>query len=308
MKTRHQKAQAFLAELASNSPELPFETTLLPELFASTADTSMKSTTHIATLVERSQGLATRILRVANSAYYGMPTSVSSLSHAIRLLGLNEVRNIILQLGVSSVIQKMKLPKLFPFQELWEHQLLTATLARTIAHAMPSGSLSKSEGVTPDELYSAGLLHDMGKTLIASSCPDDWTAISDLAACEEIPFYKAEEDYWGIDHSVVGARLLTFWGLPAKLTEPVGWHHVPQHARPEYQTATSILASANILSHYPVASLTVETEDESEPVLELPEEVAGLLPENADRAKLLNGLAECFDMDRVRSMAQVAMG
>ncbi|MDL2210272.1 HDOD domain-containing protein [Desulfovibrio sp. OttesenSCG-928-O18] len=303
MKTRHEKAQSFLATLAESSPELPFEPTLLPELFASTADSSMSSTAHIANLVERSQGLAARILRLANSAYYGMQTAVSSLPHAIRLLGLNEVRNIILQIGVSSMIRKLDLPKSFPFKELWEHQILTASLAKTIARSMPH-----VDTISPDELYTAGLLHDIGKTLLAANRPEDWNAIHDLAVVDNIPFYRAEEDYWGIDHSMVGARLLTFWGLPQKLTELVNWHHFPQHAQEPFTASAFILATANVLSHYQLKDIVLEPKDENEnPSLVLPKDAQAYIPETADQAKLLANLADCYDMDRVGGMAAASM-
>lgn len=308
MKTRYEKAQNFLGALAGNCPELPFEPTLLPELFASTAASSMSSTSHVAALVERSQGLATRILRLANSAYYGMNTKVSSLDHAIRLLGLNEVRSIILQLGVSSVIRQLKLPASFPAQQIWEHQLLTANLARMIAQSMPPGHAAGEENVSPDELYAAGLLHDIGKTMVAANCPDDWHAIDDLAACEEIPYFQAEEDYWGIDHSVAGARLLTFWGLPPKLTELVGWHHAPHHAGAQYSTPTHTLAAANLLAHYPISAL-VPAEDAGDEVAGpvLPDIVRAFLPESVDQAQLVSKIVAGCDMNRFKGMARAAM-
>lgn len=301
MKTRHEKAQAFLAVLAETSPELPFEPTLLPELFASTAESSMSSTVHVATLVERSQGLAARILRLANSSYYGMQTAVSSLPHAIRLLGFNEVRNIILQIGVSSMIRRLNLPESFPFKELWEHQILVASLAKTIARSMPHIG-----AVSPDELYTAGLLHDIGKTLLAANRPDDWNAIHDLAMLESIPFYRAEEDYWGIDHGMTGARLLAFWGLPRKLTELVNWHHFPQHAEDLFGTPAFVLAAANALSHYPLKDLVIESENEKNRLV-LPDDVKAYIPETADRAKLLANLPDCYGLNRARGMTAAFM-
>ena len=313
MKRRNEKAQAYLSGRAENAPELPFEPTLLPGLFASTSSAAMSSTAHVAALVERSQGLASRVLRLANSAYYGMQTEISSLTHAIRLLGLNEVRVIVLQLGVASAIRKLNLPKYYPFQEQWEHQLLTANLGKAMAKAIPATAFS-TESASPDDIYAAGLLHDVGKMLIAANCPDDWQAINDLAACEEIPFYQAEEDYWGIDHSVAGARLVTFWGLPPRLTEVVGWHHAPRHAGAEFKNATSILAAANILSHYPLAALTggdaePDDADEDEPQTELilPEDVRELLPAGINKEKLQENILACYDTSRVRGMTAAAL-
>lgn len=311
MKTRHEKAQAYLSSLANHAPDLPFEPSLLPELFASTSNSAMSSTAHVASLVERSQGLAARVLRLANSAYYGMHTEVSSLAHAIRLLGLNEVRAIVLQLGVASAIRKLNLPKYYPFEALWEHQILTANLAKAMALALPRAAFSAEE-VSPDDLYAAGLLHDVGKTLIAANCPEDWQAIQDLASCENIPFYQAEEDYWGIDHSVTGARLFTFWGLPPKLTEAVGWHHAPYHAKPEYRTAAHILAAANLLAHHSLSSLAGEEGDADGETggpakITFPEEVTALLPAGLDFGKLRERVLASYDTGRVRGMAAATM-
>ncbi len=300
MKVRYEKAQAFMANLADNSPELPFEPTLLPELFSATAESSLQNAAHIAGLVERSQGLAARILRLANAAYYGMQTKVSSLSRAVQLLGLHEVRNIILQLGVSSAVGKLPLPKAFPFEKLWEHQLFTANMARALANAMAQTGRTDG-GVSPDELYAAGLLHDMGKTMLAAFCPDEWAAIRDLEKTENISFAEAEEQYWGLDHAVVGARLLTFWGIPRKLTELVSWHHLPRHAKAEYQAAARILAAANLLAH---------TFDNADAVdvgaLDVPETVTAIFPEGFDQEGLQKSFARC-DVDRIRSMAKMTL-
>lgn len=300
MKHRHDKAQVFLATLSENCPDLPFEPTLLPELFASTSANSGKSLIHIAGLVEKSQGLAARILRVANSAYYGIQTAVSSLPYAVRLLGLNEVRNIILQLGVTSIIRQLNFPKGFNFEKLWEHQLRTASFAKEIALAIPEKSLGHT--VTPDDIYAAGLLHDLGKTMLATICPEDWLAIWDLAACEEISFYKAEESYWGVDHAVAGARLLTFWGLPPSLSELVNWHHAPALATEEYRIASQVLAAANMLAHQPVEKFAEKRgENEENP---LPQLAGGFMPDGADMDKLLEKLIICCSPDRVQGMAE----
>lgn len=303
MKARYGKAQAFLTMLAHESPELPFEPTLLPELFASTADSSLKGTDHIASLVERSSGLASRILRLANSAYYGMQTRVSSLAHAVRLLGLNEVRNIILQVGVTAAVSKLPLPPKFSFTQLWEHQLVTANLAKAMGNALLQMSGTGTGRVPPDELYVAGLLHDMGKTMVAAYCPQDWEAIHDLACCEGLTFARAEEDYWGIDHAAAGARLLTFWGFPLRLTELINWHHAPQHANLEFRTPAQILTAANLLAN----DITAVFENVRENAVVMPQSVATILPEGFSNETLAQVLANCYDKDRVRSMARMTM-
>lgn len=303
MKARYERAQAFLAMLAHDSPELPFEPALLPELFASTADNSMRNTAYIAGLVERSPGIAARILRLANSAYYGMQTKVSSLEQGVRLLGLNEVRNIILQIGVTAAVMKLPLPPKFPFVRLWEHQLITANMAKAMGNILLQLSKGGGAGILPDELYVAGLLHDMGKTMVAAHCPNDWEAIHDLACCENLTFAQAEEDYWGIDHAAAGARLLTFWGVPMRLVELVNWHHAPHLASPEFLVPARVVAAANLLSHDAAPVL----EEAGEDLAPVPEDVAAILPEGLNVETLAQTLAACCDFDRVRSMARMTM-
>lgn len=300
MTSRHARAQAFLATLSENCPELPFEPTLLPELFAATAENSGKPLSCISELVEKSQRLAAKILRVANSAYYGMPTAVSSLPHAMHLLGLNEVRNIILQIGVTSAIQGMRFPMGFQFEELWEHQLRTAVFAKEITFSLsdlfPRGTAS------PDDIYAAGLLHDLGKTMLASICPDDWLAIWDLACCDNIPFHKAEDDYWGMDHSVAGSRLLAFWGLPPNLTELVNWHHAPKFAPEKYRPAVRILAAANTLAN--MHEELFAAPEECGPGKTMPESVHSYIPECVDTASLMEKLANRCTQTRIRAMVK----
>ncbi len=294
MTGRHEKAQAFLESLADDSPQLPYEPTLLPELFAGTAKDSSASLDSIAALVNRSQGLAAQVLRRANSAYYGLRSEISSLTRALQVLGLNEVRALILGLGLTGLFHRLKLPPSFPLREIWAHQVLTAHIAHDMAlFAQGQPARPAFAPAPPDELYAAGLLHDLGKAVIASRCPEDWQAITDLAAREKLPFHVAEEAYWGLDHSVVGARILSFWQLPARLTELVGWHHAPLLVEKEYEYGTRLLYAANFLACC--------ADDFSAGIVScLPVEAAALLPPNLDASALLDAVAPCFSSDKVR--------
>ena len=298
MISQHENALAFLESLADDPPQLPYEPSLLGHLFAGTAEDSSLDIGDIAALVDRSQGLAARVLRRANSAYYGLRSQVSSLARAIQVLGLNEVRAIILSLGLAGAFKHLALPPGFNFRELWEHQLLTAHLARELAvyareHTRSGPVVELAE---PDELYAAGLLHDLGKILIASRRPKDWQAISDLAAGQSLPMYRAEEAYWGLDHSVVGLRVLTYWQLPRRLAEPVGWHHAPALAEKPYAHAARLLAVADILAHCrdEVAATGA--------LSALPAEAVVLLPVGLETAGIVAAVAPCFNPDTLHEM------
>lgn len=212
-------AQALLDELLRRPPELPYDPGLLRELFDTTRDDSLAPLSAVAGVVNKAQGLATRVLSLANSAYYGLQSEVTSVQRAVAVLGMAEIRALVLALGVSRMIDRSRLPAGFDLREYWTHQLSVAAGCRLLARRLP--------GCDAETCYTAGLLHDLGKLLIAAYRPEDWTAIRTLAKAEGLTDAEAEERLLSLDHGVVGARLLSFWDLPLALTEPVNWHHAP---------------------------------------------------------------------------------
>jgi putative nucleotidyltransferase with HDIG domain len=229
-------AQALLDDLLRRPPELPYDPGLLRELFDSTRDNSMAPLSVVAGVVNKAQGLATRVLSLANSAYYGLQSEVTSVQRAVAVLGMAEIRALVLALGVSRMIDRSRLPAAFDLRDYWTHQLSVAAGCRLLARRLP--------GCDAETCYTAGLLHDLGKLLIAAYRPDDWTAIRQLARDEKLMDSEAEELLLGLDHGVVGARLLSFWDLPMALTEPINWHHAP-HLAGEHQCAALVVHVAD---------------------------------------------------------------
>ncbi len=294
MNTQHAKAQAFLEDLAEHQPRLPFEPTLLPELFAVTGENAVADADTVANLVSRSQNLAVRVLTLANSAYYGFCSSVSSLSQAIRVLGMTEVRNLVLGVGAAAALSGMTMPPDFNTRRIWSHQVKTAIFVRKLAVAVRALDPAAPGAPDPDELYSAGLLHDIGKMLIAGHCPEDWLGIRQLAQLEHVSLVQAEDEYWGIDHSMIGSRLLCYWQLPARLTEPVSWHHAPELADAPHRPAARLLAAANILA-----------EAEWGGPEDLPEAALQLLPDALEAARVFTLLEIHAACDKAESLAAV---
>ena len=229
-------AQALLDELLRRPPELPYDPGLLRELFDTTRDDSLAPLSAVAGVVNKAQGLATRVLSLANSAYYGLQSEVTSVQRAVAVLGMAEIRALVLALGVSRMIDRSRLPAGFDLREYWIHQLSVAAGCRLLARRLP--------GCDAETCYTAGLLHDLGKLLIAAYRPDDWAAIRQLARDEKLMDSEAEELLLGLDHGVVGARLLSFWDLPMALTEPINWHHAP-HLAGEHERAALVVHVAD---------------------------------------------------------------
>lgn len=244
--SRIQEAREFLADISSFPPKLPYDPSLLPKLFQGLSDKSFMSMQGLAALVERSQSLTTRVLTVANSAMYGLQGGVGSLTRAVQVLGLVELRALVILFSVKGAIPDSELPKAFPSKDLWEHQVRTAMLARQMAFIIEEAA-KKRDVLDADGLHTAALLHDLGKVILAARRPAVWAEVSEMARQEGRGFAGAEEIYWGMDHGSSAAVMLKAWGLPDLLTQIISWHHHPDLA-PGYKLETHILAAANHLA------------------------------------------------------------
>ncbi|NJB69457.1 HD-like signal output (HDOD) protein [Desulfobaculum xiamenense] len=227
--------------------DLPISPQIIQQLFAQTDEDSRASLADIAKSIAADQGLTVKVLAMANSAYYGLQTEVESPARAVALLGLDTIRCLVLGIGVKGLSAKLRNGSDFDLRAYWRHQLLTAATARLLAGRLrdvPQGE--DAPPVVPDQIFTAAMLHDLGKLLTAIIMPDDWATIITLAREGQLSIAEAEDTYWGLDHGVVGALALRSWNLPPSLTEPVNWHHAPDMA-PDYVLHAQILCMADAL-------------------------------------------------------------
>ncbi len=277
------ESRSFLQKLLQSPPVTPFEPTLLPMLFAVTREDSTAPVNELVALIERSQKLAARVLAIANSASYGMEFKVSTLQRAISILGIREIRILAVMIGTASVIKGAKLPKGFDITALWKHQLRAAAVAKALAAEYPAAAPSAGEGrlaMAPDEAYVAGLLHDMGKVFFAAGRPDLWETVEELWQSGGRRYCEAENEYWGMDHGLIGAQVLHAWKLPLLLTEPINWHHAPELAS-DYGAEARLLAAADRIAH-----------DGLDGDGGLPGEALSLLPEGCDAAAMARAVSQ----------------
>lgn len=237
----HQDAQAFLAELPEVRNDLPFAPALLHDLFVQTEQGSVASLEEIARTISGDQGLSARILQLANSAFYGLQSEVSTVSRAATVLGLREIRNMVLALGVRGLADKRRLPGEFDLLSYWKHQIQVAVAARRLGQMLGSDRA--------EILFTAGLLHDLGKLICALYRPDHWLAMAELAESDELEDAEAEQQHWGLDHAIIGGLILKSWEMPGDLVEPVNWHHAPELAG-ESGLEAGILCLADTLAHF----------------------------------------------------------
>ena len=251
------ESRLLLQKILQNPPMLPFDPKLLPLLFAVTQEGSNASVKTVVALIEKSPRLTTRVLAVANSAAYGLEFKVSTLQRAISIMGLREVRLLVLMVGMSSFIREAQLPKDFDTDKFWKHLLSVATISRALAQVFggtaggpgADASLEDRLVMVPDEAYIAGLLHDVGKLFLAASRPDIWEKVVEMEQAKGMETFEAENTEWGMDHALIGAAVLHHWKLPLVLTEPINLHHAPDLAT-SFKMEARLLAVANCLARY----------------------------------------------------------
>ncbi len=166
-------------------------------------------------LISSDQVLSARVLKLVNSPFYGFPGRISSISHAIILLGFNVIKGVVLSASVFDLMEKSMVG-------LWEHSLGCAIVAGTI-----SRDLGLAE---PEEVSTAALLHDIGKVVVRVSMPTDYDKILDRIKKDKCSFREAERKIIGTDHSEIGGWLSSEWSLPERLSVPVMFHHNPNEA------------------------------------------------------------------------------
>lgn len=198
------------------------------------------SVSRISQSISEDIALTAKILQLVNSAFFGIPSHVSSASIAVGLLGLDIVRSLALSTHVFSKFQSSLLDQA-DMEHLWKHSLVTAGIAKNIALH------EKADKHLVDECFTAGLLHDVGKLVLASSMVDKYREVLTLVRTTQTTLVDAELKVLGCSHAEVAAYLLSLWGLPGNVIEGVAWHHFPSGS---IQTGFSTVAATHAASTY----------------------------------------------------------
>jgi putative nucleotidyltransferase with HDIG domain len=175
-------------------------------------------------IIAEDQALSAKILKLTNSAFYGLSRTVTSVKQAIVILGLDVVKSLVLSASVFETFSKRNsIDKSF-LDNFWRHSLLVAFMSRIISRTKNFPSFLEAE-----ESFSAGLLHDIGKLVILTHLPDEFAKIKEAKIIKpEAAISIIEEEVLGFDHAAVGAYLCQKWNLPEHLTQSIQYHHSPQ--------------------------------------------------------------------------------
>lgn len=197
-------------------------------------------TREIAVLIAQDPPLAAKVLKIANSSYYGLRERCISTEKASAVLGTKVLRNVVMQAAVISQFDHLKSSG-FDLDELWRHSIVTGQVAAFLAKRS-----RRAFGISPDELYTCGLLHDLGKLVILGNLRNEFIGIMHRADAEQLPVQVCEQQKLGFDHTDVGALIALQWGLPPAVASAIQYHHGPREAV-ESDPVVSLIANVNLL-------------------------------------------------------------
>jgi HD-like signal output (HDOD) protein len=186
--------------------------------------------------------MTAKLLQIANSAFFGFRTPVSNTVQAVQLLGLDTVRSLVLTVNIFNEFD-VKGASRAMLGSIWRHSMSTGSYAKAIA-ARETDNLT-----TLADSFTAGLLHDVGRLMLAIHFRSDFSEVLRMAAAGHVPIWCAELIIFGTTHAEVGAYLLALWGLPDAVVNGVAWHHRPGESGLRTFEPLTAVHVADVLDH-----------------------------------------------------------
>lgn len=207
-----------LEEIVAKTPDLPSFPAAAMKVMRE-AESSTSNASSIAQILAQDQALSARVLRLANSAYYGLTRKVSNLQEAVVVLGTRCVRNLCMVAATYPWMSRKLDGYCLGPRDLWTHSIGTALGAQHFAQI--------SKKCNEDQAFTAGLLHDIGKVALSVWLENKTSSVAQYAHLAEVAFDEAERKILGFDHCQVGEHLANTWNLPEEIVGAIRWHHNP---------------------------------------------------------------------------------
>ena len=224
-----QREEDFLEKLQEKKiilPEIPSVAFELKEVIGN----PMSSAERIARVVSRSPSLAAVLLKIVNSSFYSLPSKISTISHAVSLIGTQEISALALGISVLSIFKNI--PKeTIDMHSFLRHSLVCGLLSRVFA--------AHIKVPQTEQMFVSGLMHDLGRLILYTYFPDESRNILVRSRKRNNLLYKEEKNYLGCDHAQLGVQLMAQWKLPPILENTVLYHHKPSEA-PQSVPATIV--------------------------------------------------------------------
>ncbi len=243
----------------------------------------------IAKAASQDPSFTVRLLRVANSSFYGFSSTIDTVPKAVSIIGTSQIRSLALATSVASSFDGLP-NTLVSMEHFWRHSLYCALIARTLA--------KRVRKCDPDALFTAALLHDIGELVIFNRLPEQAKAalLLVLDSADELPVHLAERQTIGFDHAQVGGELARQWKLPPLLEECIEFHHdVSPDLR--FPREVAIVHIANVLAL--MAEIDTLDVDDVTPIDPRAWEICGLHPEEIMEEAVREAQAEVVETEQL---------
>lgn len=230
-----------VARTISHLEGVPSRQATLAEFMRLLTDTSVPLD-RIATSLRKDPALSARLLKVANSPYFGRSGSIESMDDAIGLLGMDMILSMAATHKLFAVTPPPAASNL-SLDQLWEHCVYVSSLVRRVGYELKLPSAVLREAGT------AALLHDIGKLVMAYAVPSGFAAALTRAKADRMPSWQAEYFIFGNHHAEIGGCLLNLWGLPATVVNAVSMHHTPHSSGETVVGPATLLHVADVIAH-----------------------------------------------------------
>ena len=201
-------------------------------------ESSEYSASDIGKVVSKDAALTARLLRIVNSAFYQFPSKIETVSRAVTIVGNRELRDLVFAATVAGIFEKIS-SDLIDIETFWRHAVYCGIVSRIIA--------KKCRVLHNERLFVAGLMHDIGRLVIAFKLPTQSREVLQYMKDQQVPLHIAERMILGFDHTEVAAELMKAWALPTSHQLAALHHHSPQKAN-EFVMEASIVYLANAIT------------------------------------------------------------
>ena len=229
-------------ELIQNNVELPTLPQVIAKINALVDDPDV-GVREIGAAVGEDAPTAAKVLKIANSAYFGLREKVVSTEHATAVLGIRMLRTVALQASVVRQYEHLRGNDGFNLESLWKHSIFTGQVCAALAQRC-RGRI----GLAPEEFHVIGLLHDMGKIILLEHKADMFLQVVRESRISGTPQHVLEDQNFGFHHGHVGALIAQAWGLPRAVSDAIQFHHGPREALIADPVA-ALVALVNLVVH-----------------------------------------------------------
>ena len=201
----------------------------------------------IGRIISKDPSMAMNVLKIANSAFFGLTHKVTELDQAVRMLGTNEIISLCISCGAARTLVAPRGVQTMDLNRFWRHSVATGVIAKIISKKLKAGH--------GDNLYLAGLTHDVGAVVLDRFKHDVYQEILELTHTENISVLEAEQRIMGASHDVVGSWLMQKWQLPEVFVEVASYHHSVTRASPKHLVAVALISLADLLARLTMRGL-----------------------------------------------------